>query len=120
MKFVHAFTESAVSRTVNLIDGPKIPHPDSSVRGKEIELVRVTIRYVYSNGEWVVDSFTGGGLRITAEGWTLKQDGGRSHRFWKGGIPTAPSRTENGWLKKLIDGARPVGAPQLPFDVTEV
>lgn len=120
MKFVHASTEQTIERTVNLIDGPKISHPESSVRGKEIELIRVTIRYVFSGGEWVVDSFYGGGLRITAEGWTLKQDGKRSHRFWKGGVPTAPSRTENGWLKKLIDGARPTGGATLPFDVTEV
>jgi hypothetical protein len=33
---------------------------------------------------------------------------------------TAPARTEKGWLKKLIDGARPTGSPELPFDVTEV
>ncbi len=120
MKFVHASTQSAVERTVNIIDGPKIPHPDSSVKGKEIELIRVTIRYVRSNGQWVVDTFAGGILRIKAEGWTLKSDSTRSHRFWTGTISTAPSRTENGWLKKLIDGARPTGAPELPFDVTEV
>lgn len=127
MKFVHAGAVSAIERTVNIIDGPKIAHPDSSVKGKEIELIRVTVRYVWSNGHrytsakgnWAVDSFSGGALRITAEGWTLKQDGGRSHRFWKGAIPTSPSRTENGWLKKLIDGMRPIGKPDLPFDVTE-
>lgn len=120
MKFVHAHTNSVAERTVNIIDGPKIPHPDSSVRGKEIELIRATVWYVWSNGQWVVDSLSGGVLHIKAEGWTLKSDGTRSHRYWTGRIPTAPSRTESGWLKKLIDGMRPTGAPELPFDVTEV
>lgn len=120
MKFVHARSESTCRRFVNIIDGPKIPHPDSSVRGKLVELTRVEIRYVLVGTEWRVDTFSGGLLQVIGEGWTLKQDGARSHRMWRGEILTAPGRTEGGWLKKLIDGARPTGTPELPFSVTEV
>lgn len=118
MKFVHARSESAVSRFVNLIDGPEIPHPDSSVPGKKILLTKVEIHFVLVGGSWQVAGRTS--PAIYAEGWILKGDGSRSQRQWKGQIMTAPSRTENGWLKKLIDGTRPTGAPDLPFDVAEV
>jgi len=118
MKFVHARSELIVRRYVNLIDGPKIPHPDSSVRGKKILLTKVEINYALISGSWHVAGPAS--PSVYAEGWVLKGDGSRSQRQWKGQIMTAPSRTENGWLKKLIDGARPTGSPELPFDVTEV
>lgn len=118
MKFVHASSESVVRRHVNIIDGPEIPHPDSSVRGKKVLLTKVEIHYTLLSGEWRV----AGGVSpaIYAEGWILKGDGTRSQRQWRGQIMTAPSRTERAWLKKLIDGARPTEGPELPFDVTEV
>jgi hypothetical protein len=120
MKFVLARNEIACRRFVNLIDGPRIPHPDSAVRGKLVELIKVEVRYVLVGDGWQVDTFAGGLLQVTGDGWILKQDGTRSQRMWRGQILTAPSRTENGWLKKLIDGMRPSGKPELPFDVTEV
>lgn len=118
MKFVHARSEQVVRRYVNLIDGPEIPHPDSSVAGKKILLTKVEIHYVLVSGEWLVAGAAS--PSIYAEGWILKGDGSRSQRQWKGRIVTTPSRTENGWLKKLIDGSRPTGSPKLPFDVAEV
>lgn len=119
MKFVHARSESVVRRFVNIIDGPQIPHPDSSVPGKKILLTKVEIHYVLVSGTWRVAG--NASPAIYAEGWILKkEDGSRSQRQWKGQIMTAPARTENGWLKKLIDGLRPTGGPELPFDVTEV
>lgn len=118
MKFVHARSELIVRRFVNIIDGPQIPHPDSSVSGKKILLTKVEIHYVLIGDTWQVAGRTS--PAIYAEGWTLKGDGSKSQRQWKGQIMTAPSRTENGWLKKLIDGARPTRGPELPFDVTEV
>lgn len=119
MKFVHAQSANLVKRVVNIIDGPSIPHPDSSVRGKKVLLVKVEITYVLVSGSWAVDR-TGAGLAVRAEGWTLNQDESRSQRRWAGLIPTSPERTENAWLKKLIDGARPKGTVLLPFEVTEV
>lgn len=118
MKFVHARSESIVRRYINLIDGPVIAHPDSSVQGKKILLTKVEIHYVLVSGTWQVAGRTS--PAVYAEGWILKADGTRSQRQWKGQIMTAPARTENGWLKKLIDGARPTGSPELPFDVAEV
>jgi len=118
MKFVHARSESVVRRFVNIIDGPEIPHPDSSVPGKKILLTRAEIHYVLVSGEWQVAGAAS--PSVYAEGWILKADGSRSQWQWKGQIMTAPNRTENGWLKKLIDGARPTGSPELPFNVTEV
>lgn len=114
MKFTHARSEVTVKRTANIIDGPKIPHPESSVRGKEVELVRVSITYVFVNGEWKAPA---GG--IVAEGWTLTKEGKRSQRKWTGLLGASPDRTEGGWLRKLIDGMRPTGRAELPFDVTE-
>ena len=119
MKFVHAHTVNTTKRTVNIIDGPEIPHPDSAVRGKKILLVRVEVTYVLVSGSWVVDRWGGGELMVRGEGWTLKGDGSRSQRRWAGQITTLPERTEGAWLKKLIDGMRPVRSPILPFDVTE-
>jgi len=118
MKFVHARSECTVRRFVNLIDGPLIAHPDSSVRGKKIVLTRVEVDFVLVSGSWQVAGRMSPAIR--AEGWIMKGDGTRSQRQWKGQIMTAPSRTENGWLRKLIDGMRPTGAPELPFDVAEV
>lgn len=118
MKFVHARSEPVVRRFVNIIDGPEIPHPDSSVRGKKILLTKVEIHYALVAGSWCVVG--GSSPSVYAEGWILKADGSRSQRQWRGQLVTAPSRTERGWLKELIDGARPTGAPGLPFDVTEV
>lgn len=118
MKLVHARTECKVARFVNIIDGPVIPHPDSSVPSKKILLTKVEIHYVLVAECWRVAG--GASPSVYAEGWILKGDGSRSQRQWRGQIMTAPSRTENGWLKKLIDGARPTRKPELPFDVTEV
>jgi hypothetical protein len=118
MKLVHARSECVVRRYVNLIDGPEIAHPDSSVRGKKIVLTKVEIHFVLVAGEWRVSG--GASQNVYGEGWILKGDGSRSQRQWKGQIMTAPVRTENGWLKKLIDGCRPQGQPELPFDVAEV
>lgn len=115
MKFVHANTRMIVPRTVNIIDGPRIPHPDSSVRGKEVELTKVVISYAYVNNSWMVAS-----NGVQAEGWNVKLDGTTSNRRWSGTLHMAPERTERGWLRKLIDGARPTGAPAFPFDVAEV
>lgn len=118
MKFTHARSEVLVRRLVNIIDGPEIPHPTSSVPGKKIVLTKVEIHFAWTNGSWVVASVSS--PSIYAEGWTLNGDGKRTQRQWKGQILTAPSRTEGAWLKKLIDGIRPDGAVALPFDVTEV
>ena len=118
MKFVHARSEQVIRRYVNLIDGPEIPHPDSSVRGKKILLTKAEIHYVLVSGEWRVAGASS--PSVYAEGWILTGDGNRSQRQWRGQILTSPSRTENGWLRKLIDGCRPTGAAELPFDVAEV
>jgi hypothetical protein len=120
MEFIHLRTEMRVKRTVNIIDGPEIPYPDSSVAGRRVLLTKVDITYVLVSGSWVVDRWGGGELMIHGEGWTLKQNGARSQRRWSGQVPTAPQRTEGAWLKKLVDGARPTGIPGLPFDLTEV
>lgn len=119
MKFVHARTEMKIKRTVNLIDGPRISHPDSTVSGKKIELVKVHISYVLIGDRWEVPTFVGGHAQIKAEGWILKADGSRSLRRWTGELTEAPVRTEGAWLSKLIHGARPTGVPNTPFDVTE-
>lgn len=118
MKFVHARSEQVIRRYVNIIDGPEIAHPDSSVANKKILLTKVEIHYVLVSGEWRVAGAAS--PSIYAEGWILKADGSRSQRQWKGQILTSPSRTENGWLRKLIDGSRPTGHAELPFDVAEV
>lgn len=118
MKFTHARSEIVVRRFVNIIDGPKIPHPNSSVPGKKIVLTRVEVYFAWIDGSWRVAGVAS--RSVYAEGWILNGNGGRTQRQWKGQIMTAPARTENGWLKKLIDGIRPDGAVTLPFDVTEV
>lgn len=118
MKFVHARSQPIVQRFINVIDGPEIPHPDSTVRGKRILITKVEIHFALISSGWQVAGRTS--PAVYAEGWILKGDGTRSQRQWRGQIMTAPARTENGWLKKLIDGARPTGGPELPFDVTEV
>lgn len=118
MKFVHTRSETTVRRFVNIIDGPQIPHPDSSVSGKKILLTKVEVCFTLIDGEWVVSWMPN--PAVCAEGWILKQDGTRSQRMWRGQIRTSPNRTENGWLRKVIDGMRPTGAPELPFSVTEV
>lgn len=117
MKFVHARSEIKVRRFVNIIDGPNIPHPNSGVKGKEIVLTKLEVYFVLVAGEWKVSGAT---QSVYGEGWILTREGKRSQRMWRGQITTAPSRTENAWLKKIIDGMRPTGSPDLPFDVTEV
>lgn len=118
MKFVHARSECRVVRFFNLIDGPLIPHPESSVPGKKILLTRVEVHYVLISGVWRVDGNSS--PCIYADGWILKGDGTRSQRQWRGQIMTAPSRTERGWLRKVLEGTRPTGHPELPFDVAEI
>lgn len=117
MKFTHARSEVLARRFVNIIDGPEILHPTSSILGKKIILTKVEVYFVWTDGSWTVAGASS--PNIYAEGWILNSDGRRTQRQWKGQIMTAPVRTEGAWLKRLIDGMRPDGVPLLPFDVTE-
>lgn len=113
MEFVHDHTHGEVTRRVNVIDGPVMPHP-SSVSGKKIKVYRVSVTYVLdkNDGTWVVPSWS----RVSMGGTVLRKDGSLGKETWGGGVAYGWDKSSAyGWLRQLVDAMRPEGTPVLPF-----
>jgi hypothetical protein len=105
--YVHDNTDLEVTRTINVIDGPVRPQPYSSV-GRKYRVSRAIITYRWTAGAWKVAGVKLFGTVLKADGSDSKNDA-REHlsRF-----DTPPM-----WLDDLTTGLRPVGVPELPFNV---
>lgn len=111
MEFVHSRSHGTLSRAINIIDGPVMPHPNSST-GKKIRVAYAEVRFTLTGGEWTVDSWSA----TKINGVVLKKDGTEGKETWGGSVHYAwATMPEYAWLRKLIEAIRPEGAPVLPF-----
>lgn len=111
MEFVHERSYGFIKRTVNVIDGPVMPHPSSST-GKRISVRGVSLTFELKGDEWVIGSWT----QVSFHGPVLRKDGSPGKETWGGSVHYAWDKMpEYDWLRQLIEGARPEGAPALPF-----
>jgi hypothetical protein len=106
-EYIHNNTDLEVTRTINVTDGPVRPQPYSSV-GRKYRVSRAIITYRWIAGAWNIAGVKLSGTVLKADGSDSKNDA-REHLSTYGTRPT--------WLAKLIDGLRPVGVPELPFNV---
>lgn len=113
MEFVHSRSHGSLKRFVDIIDGPVLPHPNSST-GKTIRVTHVTVEYALdrNSGEWAVKGWSA--LQIS--GVVLRKDGTEGKETWGGNVAYGWDKDSRyDWLRKLIEAMRPEGAPVLPF-----
>lgn len=113
MEFINARSYGTLKRSVNIINGPVMPHPNSST-GKRIRVGQATVTYTLdrSSGEWTADSWS----NVSISGTVLRKDGTEGKETWGGNVAYGWDKDPRyDWLRKLIDAMRPEGAPALPF-----
>lgn len=116
MEFVNDRSQATINRSINIIDGPVIPHPSSGT-GKKIRVMQVQITFTLKDDEWVIRGWT----TVQISGVVLKKDGTEGKETWLGTVHYCWQKMpEYAWLDLLIDAVRPEGVPQLPFRLTGI
>lgn len=107
--YIHDRTTVKVVRHINVADGEVRRCPYSNA-GRKYRVDRVVIHYGWTAGAWKVSE-------TVLSGTVLKADGSDSKNAAIEHISSynAPPM----WLDELVSGARPVGAPELPFNVNQ-
>lgn len=110
MELIHDSSWHRISRTVNIIDGPVLPHPGNGAN-KRFRLTRLTVQFsLGSHGEWVSQ-------QLVAQGPVLKADGTDSKTEFSDVVKAWVWKRAPEWAfaYTIIDGLRPTGNAELPF-----
>lgn len=114
MEFTPEQVHGTINRSVEIHDGPVLPHPNSST-GKKIRVMYAAVQYTLERGEWVAKGWSA--YQIT--GIVLKKDGTEGKETWGGTVAYDwEKRPEYDWLRKLAKAMQPEGSPALPFRLT--
>lgn len=112
--YIHDRTTARVVRHINVVNGEVRRCPRSNT-GRKYRVGRVVIHYSWTAGAWKVSE-------AVLSGTVLKADGSDSKNN-KGLVPAlehiSSYDTPPMWLDDLADGLRPVGVPELPFNVSQ-
>lgn len=112
MEFVRSSSHGTITIRIQVIDGPVMPHPNSST-GKKIKADYVSFVFqLGASGVWTVDGWGA----VQMGGTVLKKDGSEGKETWGGTVHYGWDRMPRyGWVRKLRDAVQPEGAPVLPF-----
>ncbi|THA72519.1 hypothetical protein E6R60_26685 [Streptomyces sp. A0642] len=106
MELIHNDTRHQITRSVNVADGPVLPHPHSST--KRFRLTNLVITFALVGKEWRPQS-------VEASGPVLKADGTDSKTTWGAHIHGWKANSDWAFIHKIIEGLRPTGSATLPF-----
>lgn len=117
MEFVRSSSHGTITVRIKVIDGPVMPHPNSST-GKKIKVDYVSFIFrLGASGVWTVDGWSA----VQMGGIVLKKDGSEGKETWGGTVHYRWDRMpQYDWVRKLRDAVRPEGAPVLPFRLSSL